>query len=244
MSMVRPTPRPDARRRRLRASEERAGDHRRHRQGDASARARWSTGTGLIGDYDLIRDDIEAVFPIFDGYNARIKVPGGFHLTRWRASASGRRPPARNQLPHVYRTKLGEDPPARPEPDMLWLTTIRSHDQYNTTLYSLSDRYRGVYGQRDGDLPQRGGDGEARARRPATGSTSSPLSDDGLERAVPAGVQGRALHVPGWELRRLPAPGGQPAGPALRATIPRASPPPRRACRSASSRRQAEQGAH
>ncbi len=32
---------------------------------------------------------------------------------------------------------------------VLWLTTVRSHDQYNTTLYSLSDRYRGVFGQRD-----------------------------------------------------------------------------------------------
>jgi anaerobic selenocysteine-containing dehydrogenase len=42
----------------------------------------------------------------------------------------------------------GEEPP-QSDPDFLWLTTIRSHDQYNTTLYSLSDRYRGVFGQRD-----------------------------------------------------------------------------------------------
>src|SRR6202043_2584918 len=43
---------------------------------------------------------------------------------------------------------LGEDLGAE-DPDALWLSTIRSHDQYNTTLYSMSDRYRGVYGQRD-----------------------------------------------------------------------------------------------
>jgi anaerobic selenocysteine-containing dehydrogenase len=43
---------------------------------------------------------------------------------------------------------LGEEPEAA-DPDLLWLTTVRSHDQYNTTIYSLSDRYRGVYGQRD-----------------------------------------------------------------------------------------------
>ena len=36
---------------------------------------------GLVADYDRIRDAIEAVFPIFQDYNARIRVPGGFHLT-------------------------------------------------------------------------------------------------------------------------------------------------------------------
>ena len=43
---------------------------------------------------------------------------------------------------------LGEDPTVN-DREALWLSTIRSHDQYNTTLYSMSDRYRGVYGQRD-----------------------------------------------------------------------------------------------
>ena len=47
---------------------------------------------------------------------------------------------------------------------MLWLTTVRSHDQYNTTLYSISDRYRGVYGQRDVMFLNDGRDGEARSR--------------------------------------------------------------------------------
>ncbi|ADH90808.1 oxidoreductase alpha (molybdopterin) subunit [Ancylobacter novellus DSM 506] len=136
----------------------------------------------LIGDYDLIRDDVEAVFPIFDGYNTRIKVPGGFHLTslareRIWATPSGKA----NFL--VY-DKLGEDP--RPaEPDMLWLTTIRSHDQYNTTLYSLSDRYRGVYGQRDviflneEEMEKRGLQADDRV-------DIVTLSDDGLERVVRA----------------------------------------------------------
>ncbi len=80
--------------------------------------------------------------------------------------------------------KLGEDP--RPaEPDMLWLTTIRSHDQYNTTLYSLSDRYRGVYGQRDviflneEEMEKRGLKADDRV-------DIVTLSDDGLERAVRA----------------------------------------------------------
>jgi len=102
--------------------------------------------TGLVENYDLIRDAIEDVFPIFRDFNARIRNPGGFHLVstarerNWE-TASGKA----NFL--VFRG-LGEDPNVR-DPNALWLSTIRSHDQYNTTLYSMSDRYRGVYGQRD-----------------------------------------------------------------------------------------------
>jgi molybdopterin-dependent oxidoreductase alpha subunit len=101
---------------------------------------------GLVADYDAIRDAIEAVFPIFQGYNARIRVPGGFHLTStareriWK-TASGK-------ANFLVFEGLGEDV-QDDDRDVLWLSTIRSHDQYNSTLYSLSDRYRGVFGQRD-----------------------------------------------------------------------------------------------
>ena len=100
----------------------------------------------LVGNYDLIRDAIEDVLPIFDNYNARIRIPGGFHLVstarerNW-TTASGK-------ANFLVFNGLGEDTNVR-DPDALWLSTIRSHDQYNTTLYSMSDRYRGVYGQRD-----------------------------------------------------------------------------------------------
>ena len=99
----------------------------------------------LVADYDRIRDLIERVFPIFQGYNARIRVPGGFHLTslareRIWATPSGKAEFA--VFPGLERNAMLDDP------DALWLTTMRSHDQYNTTLYSLSDRYRGVFGQR------------------------------------------------------------------------------------------------
>ncbi len=101
---------------------------------------------GLVADYDLIRDAIEAVFPIFQGYNARIRIPGGFHLTstareRIWVTPSGKA----NFLPY---DGLCEDPDPKDQ-DVLWLTSVRSHDQYNTTIYSLSDRYRGVFGRRD-----------------------------------------------------------------------------------------------
>ncbi|MCS0494672.1 FdhF/YdeP family oxidoreductase [Ancylobacter sp. MQZ15Z-1] len=100
----------------------------------------------LVGDYALIRDDIEAVFPIFEGYNARIARPGGFHLASPARERIWATPSGKANL--LVCEGLCEDP-AMTDPEALWLTSVRSHDQYNTTLYSLSDRYRGVYGQRD-----------------------------------------------------------------------------------------------
>jgi len=109
----------------------------------ALSTVRWNW---LVADYDRIRDAIEQVLPIFQAYNARIRIPGGFHLTslareRIWATASGKAEFA------VYHG-LEEDPLPEKEPGVLMLTTMRSHDQYNTTLYSLSDRYRGVFNQR------------------------------------------------------------------------------------------------
>jgi molybdopterin-dependent oxidoreductase alpha subunit len=99
-----------------------------------------------VADYDRVRDKIEAVFPhLFAEFNQRIRQPGGFHLTTppreliWR-TATGR-------ANFLTFSGLGEDP-ADSQPGMLRLTTMRSHDQYNTTIYSLDDRYRGVFGGR------------------------------------------------------------------------------------------------
>ena len=100
----------------------------------------------LADDYDLIREGIEAVLPIFQGYNARIRVPGGFHLTSTARERIWATPSGKANF--LVFEGCGEDPPEMDQ-DSLWLSTIRSHDQYNTTLYSMSDRYRGVYGQRD-----------------------------------------------------------------------------------------------
>jgi molybdopterin-dependent oxidoreductase alpha subunit len=97
----------------------------------------------LVADYDRIRDKIEAVLPIFGDFNKRIREPGGFRLDipagrrEWR-TASGRA--AFLIAPLVLET--------HPQ-DVLTLMTIRSHDQYNTTVYGLDDRYRGVFGRRD-----------------------------------------------------------------------------------------------
>jgi molybdopterin-dependent oxidoreductase alpha subunit len=100
----------------------------------------------LVADYDRIRDGIEAVFPDFANFNERIRHPGGFRLPLpptqriWR-TASGKA---------EFITYRREDQSPRPEgAGTFMLTTLRSHDQYNTTIYALGDRYRGVFGRRD-----------------------------------------------------------------------------------------------
>jgi anaerobic selenocysteine-containing dehydrogenase len=100
----------------------------------------------LVSDYGKIRDCIEAVFPEFADFNARIKKPGGFRLY---VAASEREwlTPTKKANFLVY-SGLDEDPRIS-DRKALTLTTIRSHDQYNTTIYSLNDRYRGIKGRRD-----------------------------------------------------------------------------------------------
>jgi molybdopterin-dependent oxidoreductase alpha subunit len=114
---------------------------------------------GLIADYDRIREKIEAVFPEFYDFNKRVRVHGGFRLD---VAASDRRwNTATGKANFLLAPGLDEDPRVK-DPNVLVLTTIRSHDQYNTTVYGLDDRYRGVFGRRDvifmnkGDLAARG----------------------------------------------------------------------------------------
>src|SRR3546814_8138673 len=83
-------------------------------------------------------------------FNARVRVPGGFRLTnsagerRWN-TASGRAAFISHDVPTdlpVHRARASREQP------VFTLTTVRSHDQYNTTIYGLDDRYRGVLGER------------------------------------------------------------------------------------------------
>ena len=96
---------------------------------------------GLANNYDNIRDAIERVLPIFDDYNNRVRQPGGFYLPnaardRVFNTASGKAEFTIHELPHHQLA-----------PDQFLMMTIRSHDQFNTSVYSANDRYRGI---RDG----------------------------------------------------------------------------------------------
>ncbi|WP_416311005.1 FdhF/YdeP family oxidoreductase [Pseudomonas sp. W03] len=105
----------------------------------------------LIAHYDRIRDLIADTIPGFADFNRRVAHPGGFHLgnaaadRRWN-TASGKAnfhdQPLPADLVHEKVRQSGQEP-------HLILQTLRSHDQYNTTIYGLDDRYRGVRGQRE-----------------------------------------------------------------------------------------------
>lgn len=96
----------------------------------------------MAANYDNIRDAIASVVDGFDRYNERIREPGGFYLPN----------PPRER---VFFTESGKARFRASElqtmilpADRLILTTIRSHNQFNTTIYDLDDRYRGVRGER------------------------------------------------------------------------------------------------
>lgn len=103
------------------------------------ARVAWRE---YAADYDKIRDKIAEVVPGFADFNARIREPDGFQLPNSArdgsfADVGGR---ARFTVSPLLDLSL---PPGR-----LRMMTMRSHDQYNTTIYGLDDRYRGVRGER------------------------------------------------------------------------------------------------
>jgi len=92
--------------------------------------------------YDHIRDEIERTIPGFDEYNKRVRIPGGFYLPNSNREGkfdTGSKKAHFNIAPITTHT-LAEDE--------LLMMTIRSHDQFNTTIYGLDDRYRGIYKER------------------------------------------------------------------------------------------------
>ncbi|CAM3113925.1 FdhF/YdeP family oxidoreductase [Methylobacterium mesophilicum] len=103
---------------------------------------------GLAADYDRIREAIAATIPGFTEYNTRVRKPRGFMLRNLAAervfeTATGRANFSADALPAETEHQV-----ARKGQNTFVLQTFRSHDQYNTTIYGLDDRYRGVYGER------------------------------------------------------------------------------------------------
>ncbi len=129
----------------------------------------------LADDYDRIRASIARVVPGCQGFVEKVRQPGGFAL----------RNAARER---VFETRSGKarftvhDLPVHAlGPDQLLMMTIRSHDQYNTTVYGLDDRYRGVRGGRRVVLMN---ERDARERGLAEGDWVDVTSHFGDERRV------------------------------------------------------------
>ncbi len=106
--------------------------------------------------YDNIRNDIERTIPGFENYNERVRIPGGFYLPNCNRDGNFDTPSkkAHFNIATINIINLA--------PDELMMMTIRSHDQFNTTIYGLNDRYRGIYNERrvilmnQGDINKQG----------------------------------------------------------------------------------------
>ncbi len=95
-----------------------------------------------IPDYDVIRADIARTIPGFDSYNERIRIPGGFYLPNCNRDKQFN---TETQKAHFT---VSDVPESVLEENELVMMTIRSHDQFNTTIYGLNDRYRGIHNER------------------------------------------------------------------------------------------------
>lgn len=93
-------------------------------------------------DYDNIRNDIEKTIPGFEQYNTRVRQPAGFYLPNCNRDGKFDTPTTKAifNVANYDRIVLA--------PGELMMMTIRSHDQFNTTIYGLDDRYRGIYNER------------------------------------------------------------------------------------------------
>ncbi|MDR3711615.1 MAG: FdhF/YdeP family oxidoreductase [Puia sp.] len=97
-----------------------------------------------LKNYDAVRDLIEGFIPGFDQYNKRVREPGGFYLPNGPRAGKFSSKEFGDKMPFTV-SQLTE---IRMEPDDYRMASVRSHDQFNTTIYGMDDRYRGVYGER------------------------------------------------------------------------------------------------
>ncbi|MGW1193964.1 FdhF/YdeP family oxidoreductase [Streptomyces sp. NPDC002559] len=138
-------------------------------------------------DYATIRDRISRVVPGFEDFNARVARPGGFTLPH--PPRDERRFPTATGRANF--TAAPVEYPELPQGRLL-LQTLRSHDQYNTTIYGLDDRYRGI---KDGRRVVLVNPEDARALGLADGAYTDLVSEwkDGVERRAPGF---RVVHYP------------------------------------------------
>ena len=96
----------------------------------------------MTENYDVIRERIARVIPGFEKFNEKLRQPGGFYLPN---GPRERKFTTKDGKAHFSTTTLER---YEIEPDQLILMTVRSHDQFNTTIYEYNDRYRGIHNER------------------------------------------------------------------------------------------------
>ncbi|WP_313527898.1 FdhF/YdeP family oxidoreductase [Shinella sp.] len=138
----------------------------------------------LADDYDRIRDHIEATIPGFGDFNKRLRKPRGFHLRNSAANREWDTPEGKASFFSGPLPRETVHQRAKRGGGRFALQTFRSHDQYNTTVYGLDDRYRGVYGERQVVFihPE-----DLKALGAAAGERIDIVGDhdDGIERIAP-----------------------------------------------------------
>jgi molybdopterin-dependent oxidoreductase alpha subunit len=97
----------------------------------------------LTSNYDLIRNKIEATIPGFQNYNKRVRIKGGFYLPN-NARDNNFEPTTTGKA----NFSINKPSEIELEKNQFIMMTIRTHDQFNTTIYGLNDRYRGVLNER------------------------------------------------------------------------------------------------
>ncbi|MBO0359807.1 FdhF/YdeP family oxidoreductase [Hymenobacter sp. BT186] len=96
----------------------------------------------MTENYDVIRDHISRVIPGFENFNEKLRRPGGFYLPN---GPRERKFTTKNGKANFTATAMVKH---TLEPGQLVLMTVRSHDQFNTTIYEYNDRYRGIHNER------------------------------------------------------------------------------------------------
>jgi molybdopterin-dependent oxidoreductase alpha subunit len=105
----------------------------------ANSKINWDA---YLQHYDHIRTDIEKTIPGFENYNERVRIPAGFYLPNCNRDGSF------DTATKKAHFNIAQSSPTILKEDELLMMTIRSHDQFNTTIYGLDDRYRGIYNER------------------------------------------------------------------------------------------------
>jgi anaerobic selenocysteine-containing dehydrogenase len=96
----------------------------------------------MVDDYNVIRNHIEACIPGFESYNAKVRQAAGFYLPNGARERQFNTPSGKAHL------TINPMPNRQVQEGHFIMMTIRSHDQYNTTIYGLDDRYRGIQNER------------------------------------------------------------------------------------------------